>query len=105
VGDTFIFINNAGIAIAKNVLEEKLHHRRLQFEINVLAPMRLVQEFLPTMAQQNHGHVVTVASASSFISTAQTVTYADTKAAVMAFHEGAAQELRMRYNARRVRIT
>jgi short-subunit dehydrogenase len=67
--------------------------------------MRLVQEFLPAMAKRNHGHIVTMASASSFISTTQLVTYASTKAAIMAFHEGVAQELRMRYNARRVRTT
>jgi all-trans-retinol dehydrogenase (NAD+) len=105
IGDPSVLINNAGIAIAENLVEENLHNRKLQFEINVLAQMRLVQEFLPAMAKRNHGHIVTMASASSFISTTQLITYASTKAAVMAFHEGVTQELRRRYNARRVRTT
>lgn len=105
LGDPSILINNAGIAIAENIVEENIQHRKLQFEINVFAQMRLVQEFLPAMVKRNHGHIVTMASASSFISTTQLVTYASTKAAIMAFHEGVAQELRMRYNARRVRTT
>lgn len=103
IGAPTVLINNAGIAIAETIIDEDAAHRRAQFEVNVLAQMRLVQEFLPAMAERNHGHVVTMASASSFISTTQLVTYCATKAAVMAFHEGVGQELRMRYAARKVR--
>ncbi|UPX16536.1 uncharacterized protein EKO05_0006931 [Ascochyta rabiei] len=105
VGDPTVLINNAGIAVAETILDETAAQRRAQFEVNVFAQMRLVQEFLPAMAEQNHGHVVTMASASSFISTTQLVTYGATKAAVMAFHEGLGQELRMRYGARKVRTS
>lgn len=93
-----MLINNAGIAVTENMVDEDAAHRRAQFEVNFFA-----QEFLPGMAERNHGHVVTMARASSFISTTQLVTYCATKAAVMAFHEGVGQELRMRYAAPKVR--
>ncbi|KAF1915612.1 hypothetical protein BDU57DRAFT_499853 [Ampelomyces quisqualis] len=105
IGAPTVLINNAGIAIAETIIDETAAHRRAQFEVNVFAQMRLVQTFLAAMAERNHGHVVTMASASSFISTTQLVTYCSTKAAVMAFHEGLGQELRMRYAARKVRTS
>ncbi|ORY03830.1 short chain dehydrogenase/reductase-like protein [Clohesyomyces aquaticus] len=105
VGDPSVLINNAGIAIAKTILEETTEQRKRQFDVNIFAQMRMVQEFLPAMTKRDHGHIVTMASASSFISTTRLTTYASSKAAVMAFHEGLGQELRMRYNARKIRTT
>lgn len=103
IGAPTVLINNAGIAITETIIDETAAHRSAQFEVNVFAQMRLVQTFLPAMAERNHGHVVTMASASSFVSTTQLVAYCATKAAVMAFHERLGQELRMRYAARKVR--
>jgi all-trans-retinol dehydrogenase (NAD+) len=103
-GAPTILINNAGIALAGAFLTEPPAYTHRQFAINILAQMRLVQEFVPDMAARNHGHVVSMASASSFISSTALVSYASSKAAVMAMHEGVAQELRTRYHAPRVRM-
>jgi all-trans-retinol dehydrogenase (NAD+) len=57
------------------------------------------------MVERNHGHVVSIASMSSFVVPAQIVAYACTKAAVVAFNEGLASELRSRYKAPDVKTT
>jgi all-trans-retinol dehydrogenase (NAD+) len=57
------------------------------------------------MTKKNHGHIVTIASTGSFYSQAQNVSYACSKAAAMAFHEGLGQELRARFDAPRIRTS
>lgn len=104
-GSPSVLINNAGIGIAKNILDEDDDGRRRIFDVNVLAHFKLVQELLPAMIEKNHGHIVTVASMASFYTQAQNVSYACTKSAAMAFHEGLGQELRTRYGAKKVRTT
>ncbi|EXJ63591.1 uncharacterized protein A1O5_11352 [Cladophialophora psammophila CBS 110553] len=75
------------------------------FDVNILAHFKMVKEFLPDMIRKNHGHVVTIASMSSFATWAGITSYAATKAAALAFHEALAQELRARYRADKVRTT
>lgn len=104
-GHPSILINNAGIGVAKNILDENETERRRLFDVNVLAHFTLAREFLPAMIEKDHGHLVTIASMASFYTQAQNVSYACSKAAAMAFHEGIGQELRTRYNAPRVRTT
>lgn len=100
-----MLINNAGIVLFKNILDESDDERRRIFDVNIFAHFTLVQELLPGMIAKNHGHIVTVASMASFYTQAQNVSYACTKSAAMAFHEGVAQELRARYGANKVRTT
>ncbi|GLA00608.1 hypothetical protein AnigIFM60653_009358 [Aspergillus niger] len=102
-GDPTILINNAGIGLAKLILDEDIGLTRKTFDVNIIAHFDLVKQFLPAMIKSNHGHVVTVASMASFVTQAQNVGYACTKAAALAFHEGLAQELKHRYNAAKVR--
>jgi short-subunit dehydrogenase len=65
----------------------------------------MVREFLPSMIEKNHGHVVTIASMASFIGLGDMVEYSCTKASALAFHEGLRQELRLWYKAPKVRTT
>jgi all-trans-retinol dehydrogenase (NAD+) len=104
-GNPSILVNNAGTGTAQTILSETESERRRVFEVNVLCHFTLVREFLPAMVDKNHGHVMTIASTGSFYSQAQNVAYASSKAAVMAFHEGLGQELRTRFNARKVRTS
>jgi all-trans-retinol dehydrogenase (NAD+) len=55
------------------------------------------------MIKRNHGMVVTVASVASYITVANMVDYAASKAAALSFHEGLSAELKSRYNAPKVR--
>ncbi|KAF5569392.1 retinal short-chain dehydrogenase reductase [Fusarium phyllophilum] len=102
VGDPTVLINNAGIALGKDILACTADQIRQMVEVNLLAHFWLVQELLPSMVKQNHGHVVTIASVASFITIASNIDYSCTKAGLVAFHEGLAQDLKHRYNARDV---
>jgi short-subunit dehydrogenase len=87
------------------IVEQSTEETERVFKINIICHFHLVQQFLPAMIKQNHGHIVTVASMASFVTQGKNVSYACTKAAALAFHEGLAQELKHRYNAPRVRTT
>lgn len=105
IGSPTILINNAGVGTAKDLLEESDEEIERTFHVNSLAHFWIVREFLPEIVQHNHGHIITVASMASFMSIASNVSYSCTKAAALSFHEGLAQELRHRYQARKVRTS
>jgi all-trans-retinol dehydrogenase (NAD+) len=105
VGNPTVLINNAGIGSCKPFLEETEAQIRATFNVNIVAHFLLTREFLPYMIEKNHGHVVTMASLASFMVHASNVDYCCTKAGVLAFHEGLAQELKHRYGANKVRTT
>ncbi len=102
-GDPTVLVNNAGAMSATPILDESEERLRLLFDINIVANFLLIKEFLPGMLKHNHGHVVQIASMASFITGARNVSYAATKVAVLALHEGLAQELLHVHKADRVR--
>ena len=57
------------------------------------------------MIAADKGHIVTIASLSSFVPPAGLVHYASTKAAIMSLHEGLSSELRHRYGAPHVKTS
>lgn len=98
-----ILINNAGVCRGKTILDSTEKDVRFTFDVNTMAHYFLAKEFLPSMVQQNHGMVVTVASTAAFLAVPNMVDYAASKAATLAFHEGLTSELTTRYNAPKVR--
>lgn len=104
-GHPTVLVNNAGVGHEGTVLEEPEAKIRQTFEVNTLAHFLTVREFLPAMARNNHGHVVTIASMASFLALGEMVDYCCTKASALAFHEGLGQELKRWYNAPKVRTT
>lgn len=100
-----MLVNNAGVGYEGTVLDEPEAKIRQTFEVNTLAHFLTVREFLPAMVRKNHGHVVTIASMASFMALGEMVDYCCTKASALAFHEGLAQELKLWYNAPKVRTT
>jgi short-subunit dehydrogenase len=102
-GDPTVLVNNAGVMSGTPILDESEERLRLLFDINIVANFLLIKEFLPAMVKRNHGHIVQVASMASFVTGARNVSYAATKVAVLALHEGLAQELVHIYKANRVR--
>lgn len=104
-GHPTILINNAGVGRHHNLLEASEADVRRAFDVNAMSHFWAVREFFPAMVLANHGHVVSVASTASFLSVGGMVDYACTKAAVLAFHEGLAQELRFLYKAPSVRTS
>lgn len=74
------------------------------FDVNVLSHYYTVQAFLPDMIENNKGHIMTIASMASFFSSGGLVDYCSTKAAVLAFHEGLTQEIRVKHKAPNVLV-
>ncbi|KAF2264265.1 dehydrogenase/reductase SDR family member 8 precursor [Lojkania enalia] len=105
MGSPSILVNNAGIAQAHTILDTSDEWLRKIFDINLLSNFTTVKAFLPDMIAKNKGHIVSVASASSYLGIAGMVDYTATKAGVLSFHEGLNQELKHRYNARGVLTT
>lgn len=104
-GNPTVLINNAGTGNSMLIAEQPPEETERIFKINILSHFHLVRKFFPAMVKQNHGHVVTVASMASFVTQGKNVSYACTKAAALAFHEGLMQELKHRYKAPRVHTT
>ncbi|KAF2436631.1 NAD(P)-binding protein, partial [Tothia fuscella] len=105
LGPVSILCNNAGIAHAHTLLESSPEYLRKLFDVNVISQFYTLQAFLPHMIAQKKGHIVSTASLASFITCAGLVDYAATKAAVLAIHEGLAQELKYRYNAPQIKLS
>jgi len=103
VGEPTVLINNAGVARGKSILDASEKDVRFTFEVNTLAHYWMAKEFLPSIAQRNHGMVVTVASIAAYITVPNMVDYGASKAAALSFHEGLTAELKTRYNAPKVR--
>lgn len=102
-GDPTILINNAGIFHHGCIIDKPEHEIRQTFEVNTVAHFLLLKEFLPALIRANRGHIVTVASAASFVAVGEMVDYCCSKASALAFHEGLRQELKYWYRAPNVR--
>lgn len=102
-GPPTVLINNAGVARGKTILDGTESDTRLTFDVNTLSHYSLAREFLPSMISTDHGMIVTVASLASYITTANLVDYASSKAAALSFHDGLKTELVTRYSAPKVR--
>ncbi|KAI1031763.1 hypothetical protein LB504_000049 [Fusarium proliferatum] len=102
-GNPTVLINNARFAELKSILELPASYYKKLFDVNLLAPYLLTQQFLPSMIKRDHGHIINIASQASFATQATNVAYGSTKVGLLAFHEGLGQELRCIYKAPRVR--
>lgn len=102
-GEPTVLINNAGIGKEGSILDKPESVIRAVFEVNTISHYWTVREFLPAMLKRNHGHIVTIASAGSFLGIGEMTDYSCTKASALAFHEGLTQEIRHWYKAKKVR--
>lgn len=103
VGHPTVIINNAGVARGKAVLDADPSDIRFTFDVNTLAHYWMAQAFLPNMVKRNHGMIVTVASAASWMSAPKMVDYSASKYAALAFHDGINAELATVYKANKIR--
>lgn len=67
LGYPTVLINNAGVARGKSILNATEKDIRFTFDVNTLAHYWIIQEFLPSLIENNHGMVVTVASVASWV--------------------------------------
>ena len=103
VGHPTVLVNNAGFARGKTIMDLTDNDLRLNFQVNAISHYQLAHQFLPSMIQNNHGMIVTVASLASYVTAPAMVDYSSSKAAALTFPEGLTSELATVYNAPKVR--
>ncbi|PWN44818.1 NAD(P)-binding protein [Ceraceosorus guamensis] len=105
-GHPTILVNNAGVPNAgQSLLHAEPSRTKLTLEVNLLASFYTIHEFLPDMVKHDHGHVVNVASAASFISGVKAADYAASKAGLLALNETLRIELQTIFKAPSVLTT
>lgn len=93
IGPVDAVINNAGYGLKGTVEELSLDDVRRQFEVNVFAPLAVLQAALPAMRARRTGRIINVASMGGVISFPGLGAYHGTKFAVLGFSDALAQEL------------
>ncbi|XP_015175474.1 PREDICTED: short-chain dehydrogenase/reductase family 16C member 6-like isoform X2 [Polistes dominula] len=94
VGNVTILINNAGIMPCHSFLNNTPEEIRNVFDVNVLAHFWVLQAFLPSMIEKNHGHIVAISSMAGMVGLSNLVPYCASKFAVRGFMEALSEELR-----------
>jgi len=95
VGDVTILVNNAGIMPCHAFLDHTADEIRRIFDINVLAHFWMLQAFLPSMIEKNHGHIVALSSLAGIGGIPNLVPYCASKFAVRGLMESISEELRI----------
>ncbi|XP_070161826.1 short-chain dehydrogenase/reductase family 16C member 6-like [Polyergus mexicanus] len=95
IGDVSILINNAGIMPCHKFLNYTSDQIKRLFDINVLAHIWMLEAFLPSMIEKNHGHIVALSSLAGLAGIPYLVPYCATKFAVRGLMETLEQELRI----------
>lgn len=93
VGDVSILVNNAGVVYTADLFATQDPQIEKTFEVNVLAHFWTTKAFLPAMMKNNHGHVVTVASAAGHTVVPFLLAYCSSKFAAVGFHRALTDEL------------
>uniref|UniRef100_A0A8C2RE39 Estradiol 17-beta-dehydrogenase 11 n=1 Tax=Capra hircus TaxID=9925 RepID=A0A8C2RE39_CAPHI len=93
VGDVSILVNNAGVVYTSDLSATQDPQIEKTFEVNVLAHFWTTKAFLPEMMKNNHGHIVTVASAAGHIGVPFLLAYCSSKFAAVGFHKALTEEL------------
>ncbi|KAF5270699.1 hypothetical protein FQA39_LY01437 [Lamprigera yunnana] len=93
IGQVTILINNAGFANEKFLLDTPDELIRRTFDVNILAHFWTVKAFLRKMIENNHGHIVTIASLAGHVGVHNLVDYCSSKFAAVGFDEALRIEL------------
>jgi len=82
-----VLVNNAGYGMAGTVEEIVERDIRNIFDVNVLATINVTRSILPVMRKQKSGFVINMGSVAGFVGAPGWSVYSATKAAVAAFSE------------------
>jgi short-subunit dehydrogenase len=89
-----LLVNNAGLGHTAPFDEQPPAVVRAMLDVNVRAVVELTHAFLPAMKGRGRGRIVNVASTAAFQPVPFLTVYAATKAFVLSFTEGLAEEVR-----------
>ncbi|XP_077654145.1 estradiol 17-beta-dehydrogenase 11-like [Urocitellus parryii] len=93
IGDISILVNNTGIVYTSDLFSTQDPQIEKTFAVNTLAHFWITKAFLPSMMKNNHGHIVTVASAAGLIGVPFLLAYCSSKFAAVGFHRALTEEL------------
>lgn len=82
-----IVVNNAGYGMAGTVEEITDQDIRNIFDVNVLAGIAVVKKVLPVLRKQRFGFIINIGSIAGFVGAPGWSVYSATKAAIAAFSE------------------
>jgi short-subunit dehydrogenase len=82
-----VVVNNAGYGMAGTIEEIEEQDIRNIFNINVLASIDVVRSVLPVMRSQKSGYIINIGSVAGFVGAPGWSVYSATKAALSAFSE------------------
>src|SRR5471030_101086 len=82
-----VVVNNAGYGMAATLEETAEQDIRSIFNVNVLATIDVVKSVLPVMRTQKSGYIINIGSVAGFVGAPGWSVYSATKAAVTAFSE------------------
>ncbi|MBS1661886.1 MAG: SDR family NAD(P)-dependent oxidoreductase [Bacteroidetes bacterium] len=88
-----VVVNNAGYGIGGAIEELSNEEIALNFDINVFAPIRVIQKVMPYLRAQRSGHIINISSIAGFAGVTGWAAYAAAKAAVTALSEVMAQDV------------
>lgn len=96
LGNIDILVNNAGVVFGGEFEKVELADHLNTFQINATGLMALSHAFMDDMMHSRRGHLVNIASASSYVGLPYGSTYAASKWAVLGFSESLRLELKER---------
>ena len=91
-----ILVNNAGIAAAGRLDHVPRDRWESIMQLNLLAPMRLCNRFLPGMVERGSGHIVNISSLAGWVGARGMSPYCASKFGVVGLTESLAEEVRPR---------
>ncbi len=94
VGLVDVLVNAAGVGAVGPLLDLPLSSYQRMLELNVVAPLDLVQRLAPAMLAAGGGRIINVGSVGSYIAAPPTTAYASTKFALRGLTDGMRRELR-----------
>lgn len=88
-----ILVNNAGIAAAGRLDHVPRDRWETLMQLNLLAPMRLSNLFIPAMVERGSGHIVNISSVAGWIGAQGLSSYCASKFGLRGFGESLSYEL------------
>lgn len=89
-----ILVNNAGIAMAGRLDHVPRDQWETLMQLNLLAPMRLTNSFLPGMVERGSGHIVNISSVAGWTGAKGMSPYCASKFGLRGFGETLSADLR-----------
>lgn len=89
-----VVINNAGYGIGGSIEELTDKETRDNFDVNVFGTLNVIRKALPHLRTQKSGHIINISSIAGINGATGWAIYAATKAAVIAFSEVLAEDVK-----------